>query len=82
MADLEATLRSGQCLMFSIEGYTPRQVQRLAARMNALGRRHGRDFGVRTRKVDGNLAVWAIPRQLARPRKRGGYNPEAVSTTA
>lgn len=62
VADMEATMRSGQALAFSTEGLSPLQTARLAARLNAIGRRAGRDFAVRTRRADNQLFAWAVSR--------------------
>jgi hypothetical protein len=71
VSDLEATLRSGQSLSFSTEGLDARDVGRIAARLNAVGRRAGRDFAVRTRRTDNQLFAWAVQR-LPTSRKRKG----------
>ena len=77
IADIEATMRSGQALAWPVEGYDDKQVARLAARLNAIGRRGGRDFAVRTRKSDEKLFAWAVPRVLRAKRGKAAVSGEA-----
>jgi hypothetical protein len=72
VADLEATLRSGQALAFPVGLMSDKQVNRMAARLNGIGRRAGRDFAVRTRKSGDQLYAWASAKPAPRTRKPKG----------
>ncbi len=72
IADLEDTLErpggSKSCLSFVVETMTPTQIRHLAARLNEVGH-NSPDFSVRTRKGDGVLSAWAVPKQPTRTKK-------------
>ncbi len=61
-ADLAETIKTQHALTFSTEGLSEQQVSRMAARLHNVGRRIG-EYGVRTRKQDGLLFAWAVPRR-------------------
>lgn len=63
LAALVDTLQTRKALSFPCTGYGEREMVRLAARLNAIGRNPARDFTVRTRKKDGRVFAWAVPKQ-------------------
>lgn len=67
--DLRLSMGTRQPLAFPIEGLDDKQVTRLAARLNALGRRASADFTVRTRRNGDRLYAWAVQKQVKAPRK-------------
>lgn len=70
LGDLQDTMAGGDALCFSVEGLDDKAANRLAARLNAVGRRAGRDFTVRTRRQGAQLFAWAVPKQPVRPRAK------------
>jgi hypothetical protein len=69
VAHLQETLDGRSSLQFPLEGLDDRQANRLAARLNAVGRRGDAPFTVRTRRQGDRLFAWAVPKQPARTRK-------------